>query len=101
MVEQATRPRRIGASEDLGLCRDCGAEPAEQFGTPLQAHQWIAVARLEMVAQRIDRQRFQHLASARNGESGRAENAPPANIARLASANPSDRPTSIPVAASR
>ena len=61
MVEQAAGTRCIGAGEDLGLCCDRGAEPAEQLGTPLQTHQRVGVARLEMVAQRIDRQRFQRV----------------------------------------
>ena len=91
------RARRLRARADYRR-----AEPAQQVDTAVEARQagWRRSPGSAGLGRRWS-VLAAPLASARRGRPGSDENAPSANMARLASANPSDRPTVSPLAASR
>ena len=95
MIEQAAGARRVRASEKYPgaaitvrpsrLLADRRARPSPSSG--LRSETWNPRPSFSSVSS------ASAAASARNGSSGRDENSPSRNMARLASARPSERPT--------
>ena len=103
MIEQPTGTRRIGAREDLGFCRNRGAEPAQQGRAAVQARQRVGPRSPESGGPALRSVRLSStLASARNGD---ARIAARMRLARTWRGSPAPGPPigrpCAPVAASR
>ena len=96
-VEQAAGPGVVGLPERFRVGRDDRAEAVEQGCAALKPDERIAGAGLEPLRQFLGVSAASASASARNGSSGRFENAPPTNRSKLATARPSERANVSPV----
>lgn len=91
-IQQPPRPRAIPLRENLRRRQTRTAQPVEQIDATSEADERIVAIDLKarrQVSRRDRRKTFR--VGARSGSSFRAENAPAANMSRLAMAKPSER----------
>ncbi len=99
MIEQAAGTRRVLAAEDRRRVRHSPAEPLQQTRSALQrpATDFRPKPESRAASDCLGKLEPASLASARSGSLGHVENSPSRNIARLASARPSERPIVSPL----